>query len=174
MHPIAEALAAEIRQEGQATRRVLERVPGDRLGWRPHPKSMSVGELAQHIAALPGAISRLAAGEGVDASKLRFAPDPAESTAAVLAAHDASIEAACAFLSGLSEQAALAPWRMTRGEREVFTLPRLGVMRVLACNHLYHHRGQLTVYLRLLDVPVPAVYGRSADEDPFAREPAPS
>jgi uncharacterized damage-inducible protein DinB len=173
MHPIAQALAAEIRQEGQATRRVLERVPDDRLGWRPHPKSMSLGELAQHIAALPGAISRLAAGEGVDASKIRSSPDPAENAAAVLARHDASIEAACAFLSGLSDEAATAPWRMTRGDREVFTLPRVGVMRVLACNHLYHHRGQLTVYLRLLDVPVPAVYGRSADEDPFAKGPDP-
>jgi uncharacterized damage-inducible protein DinB len=173
MSSAAQALAAEIRNEAQATRRVLERVPEDRLEWRPHPKSMSLGELAQHIASLPGAISRLAAGEGVDASKIRFAPDPAVNTAALLAKHDESIEAASAFLSGLSDEAAMAPWRMTRGEREVFTLPRVGVMRVLACNHLYHHRGQLTVYLRLLDLPVPAVYGRSADEDPFAKGPEP-
>jgi uncharacterized damage-inducible protein DinB len=169
MDPAAEALAAEIRNEARATRRVLERVPEERLGWRPHAKSMSLGQLAQHIASLPGAISRIAAGDSFDAAKANFTPEPAASTAAVLATHDASVEAAGAFLAGLSAEAATAPWRLTRGEQEVFTLPRLGVMRMLACNHLYHHRGQLTVYLRLLDVPVPAVYGRSADEDPMAQ-----
>ena len=169
MHPIAEALAAEIRTEAQATRRVLERVPEDRLGWRPHPKSMSLGQLAQHVAALPGAISRMASRDSFDAATANFTPEEATSTAAVLATHDASVEAACAFLAGLSDESAEAPWRLTRGEQEVFTMPRVGLIRVLACNHLYHHRGQLTVYLRLLDVPVPVVYGRSADEDPFAQ-----
>ena len=168
MHPNAKALAAEIRQEGQATRRVLERVPEDRLGWRPHPRSMSLGQLAQHVAELPGAISHLAGRESFDASSADFTPRQAPSAGALLSAHDASIDAACAFLSGLSDEAAMAPWRMTRGEQEIFTLPRVGLMRMLACNHLYHHRGQLTVYLRLLDVPVPSVYGPSADENPFA------
>ena len=168
MHPIAEALAAEIRQEGQATRRVLERVPEDRMDWRPHPKSMSLGQLAQHVAELPAAISRLAGVDSFDASSADFTPRPAESSAALLATHAASVEAACAFLSSLSEQSAFAPWRMTRGDQELFTLPRIGLMRMLACNHVYHHRGQLTVYLRLLDVPVPSVYGPSADENPFA------
>ena len=168
MHPIAKALAAEIRQEGQATRRVLERVPEDRLGWRPHPKSMSLGQLAQHVAELPGAISHLAGRESFDASSADFTPRQAESAGALLASHDASMETASAFLSDLSEERAMAPWRMTRGEHEIFTLPRVGLMRMLACNHLYHHRGQLTVYLRLLDVPVPSVYGPSADENPFA------
>jgi uncharacterized damage-inducible protein DinB len=173
MHPIAEALAAEIRNEAKATRRVLERVPEDRLDWRPHTKSMSLGQLAQHIAALPGAISRMAAGDSFDAAGIK-PPESAASSAELLATHDASIEAACAFLANLSGEAAMAPWRFLREGREVFTLPRVGILRVLACNHLYHHRGQLTVYLRLLDVPVPAVYGRSADEDPMAQAPAAS
>ena len=168
MHPTAEALAAEIRQEAQATRRVLERVPEDRFGWRPHPRSMSLGQLAQHVAELPGAISRLAGVESFDAASADFTPRPAESVDALLATHDASVEAACAFLSSLSGESAAAPWRMTLGDREIFTLPRVGLMRMLACNHVYHHRGQLTVYLRLLDVPVPSVYGPSADENPFA------
>jgi uncharacterized damage-inducible protein DinB len=174
MHPTAEALAAEIRNEGHATRRVLERVPEDRLGWRPHPKSMSLGQLAQHIASLPGSISRLAERDGLDAATADFTPEQAASAAALLATHDASVETACDFLAGLSDEAAVAPWRLTLGEREIFTLPRLGLIRMLACNHVYHHRGQLVVYLRLLDVPVPAVYGRSADENPFAQGPQPS
>jgi uncharacterized damage-inducible protein DinB len=169
MHPTAEALIAEIRNEAQATRRVLERVPEGRLDWRPHPRSMSLGQLAQHVASLPGAISRMATLDSFDAATANFTPEPAASRAAALATHDASIEAACAFLAGLSAESAAAPWRLTLGEQEVFTLPRVGLIRTLACNHVYHHRGQLTVYLRLLDVPVPVVYGRSADEDPFAQ-----
>ena len=168
MSSAAKALADEIRNESHATRRVLERVPEDRLGWRPHPKSMSLGQLAQHVAELPGAISHLAGRESFDASSADFTPRQAASTGALLSAHDASIDGACAFLSGLSDEAAMAPWRMTRGEQEIFTLPRVGLMRMLACNHVYHHRGQLTVYLRLLDVPLPSVYGPSADENPFA------
>ena len=171
MHPTAEALAAEIRQEAQATRRVLERVPEDKYGWRPHPKSMSLGQLAQHVAELPGAISGLAGVDSFDAATADFTPRPPASAAALVATHDASVEAACAFLSSLSEQSAFAPWRMTLGDKEIFTLPRLGLLRMLACNHVYHHRGQLTVYLRLLDVPLPSVYGPSADENPFAPGP---
>jgi uncharacterized damage-inducible protein DinB len=167
MSSAARALADEIRNESQATRRVLERVPEDKLGWRPHPKSMSLGQLAQHVAELPGAISGLAGVESFDAATADFTPRQATSAASLLAAHDASIETACAFLASLSEESALAPWRMTSGEQELFTLPRLGLMRMLACNHVYHHRGQLTVYLRLLDVAVPSVYGPSADENPF-------
>lgn len=168
MNPAAQALVAELHQEANASRRVLERVPEAHLSWRPHPKSMSLGQLAQHVAALPGAISRMASTDGLDAATVDFEPEPAESAAALLATHDASIAEATAFLSGLGEESAAAPWRLSVGEREVFTVPRLGLMRMLAFNHLYHHRGQLLVYLRLLDVPVPAVYGKSADEDPFA------
>jgi uncharacterized damage-inducible protein DinB len=168
MHPAAEALIAELEAESPATRRVLERVPGDRLDWRPHPKSMSLGQLAQHVAALPGSISRLAALDGLDASTVDFEQAPAESAESLLPTFDASVAAARDYLAGLTAETAMAPWRLSLGEREVFTLPRVGLMRTLAFNHLYHHRGQLTVYLRLLGVPVPAVYGRSADENPFA------
>ncbi|HSL84965.1 MAG TPA: DinB family protein [Thermoanaerobaculia bacterium] len=168
MHPAAEALIAELEAESPATRRVLERVPGDRLEWRPHPKSMSLGQLAQHVAALPASISRLAQQDGLDAATVDFEPEPAESAEAVLATFDASVAEARDYLSGLTEETATAPWTLTHGERKVFSLPRIGLMRTLAFNHLYHHRGQLTVYLRLLGVPVPAVYGKSADENPLA------
>lgn len=168
MHPAAQALIAELEAEAPATRRVLERVPGDRLDWRPHPKSMSLGQLAHHVASMPASISRMAALDGLDASTVDFEPTPAESAEAVLATHEASLVEAHDYLAGLTEETAMAPWRFSYGEREIFTMPRIGLLRTLAFNHLYHHRGQLTVYLRLLGIPVPVVYGRSADENPFA------
>lgn len=168
MHPAAEALIAELDAESSATRRVLERVPGDRLDWRPHAKSMSLGQLAHHVASLPGTISRMAAGDGLDAATADFEPQPAESAEALLTTHDAAVAEAREYLTGLTEETAMAPWSLTHGEREIFTMPRIGLLRTLAFNHLYHHRGQLMVYLRLLEVPVPAVYGRSADENPLA------
>ena len=168
MPTLAAVLAAEIENEGKTTRRVLERVPEGRNDWRPHPRSMSLGELASHIAALPGVFSRLATQPSFDVATANFRPVPAESRAALLATHDDSIASAIRFLGELSDADAMAPFRMHRGEQEIFTLPRLGLMRVLACNHVYHHRGQLSVYLRLLDVPLPSIYGPSADENPFA------
>jgi uncharacterized damage-inducible protein DinB len=169
----AAALTAELDAEAPATRRVLERVatavPAERFDFRPHPRSMSLAQLSHHVATIPGAISRIAALDGMDAATVSFVAQPAESPAALLPALDASLAAAREFLAGLDEQRAAAPWRMTHGEREVFTMPRIALMRTLALNHWYHHRGQLLVYLRLLDVPVPIVYGRTADENPFVQ-----
>jgi uncharacterized damage-inducible protein DinB len=164
----ASALIAELQAETDATRRTLARVPADKLDWRPHPNSMTIGQLAHHVATIPGNISRLASLDGFDATQANFTPPQPQSHAEILDAFDASVADAAAFLTGLDETAASSPWRLTAGEREVFTLPRLAIMRTLALNHWYHHRGQLLVYLRLLDVPVPVVYGRSFDENPFA------
>ena len=170
MLPAAHALVAELLEEAATTRRVLERVPEDRFDWQPHDKSMTLGQLALHIANIPGAISRLSALDGVDASALKFeAPHPA-TYADLLRAFDESIASTKSFLSGLDETTAAAPWTMRAGERELFSVPRIGLMRRLALNHWYHHRGQLTVYLRLIGVSVPVVYGRSADENPFGAE----
>ena len=168
MLPASEALIAEIRAETPATRRVLERVPEDRLGWRPHPKSMSLGQLANQVASIPGSIARLARLDTFDAATVDFTPAPAASAAALLTTLDESVTGACELLAGLTAASASAPWRLTVGAREVFTMSRLGLMRTLALNHWYHHRGQLLVYLRLLDVPVPTVYGKTADENPLA------
>lgn len=164
----AQALAAELDRETPSTRRLLERVPADRLDWQPHPKSMTLGQLALHIASIPGNISRLASQDGMDTAGRSFNPPTPASADELLPALEASLATARTFLDGLDETAAAAPWRLTAGPREIFTLPRLEVVRNLMLNHLYHHRGQLSVYLRLLEVPVPATYGRSADEDPFA------
>lgn len=164
MLPAARALIAELDREALATRRVLERVPADRFAWRPHPRSFSAGELAQHIAAIPGNVARLAGQDAFDVSKRKPEYPACESAPALLSALEASLASARSFLAGLDETAASAPWRLTAGDRELATMPRIDVMRTMGLNHWYHHRGELVVYLRLLGVPVPVVYGRSADE----------
>jgi uncharacterized damage-inducible protein DinB len=163
-----QALANELEREAVSTRRLLERVPADRLDWQPHPKAMTLGQLALHLASIPGSISRLASLDGFDALTANFNPPDLSSAETLLPTLESSLAEAQSFLGGLDEGASAAPWRLTAGEREVFTVPRLEVVRTLMLNHWYHHRGQLAVYLRFLDVPVPAIYGRSADENPFA------
>lgn len=168
MANVAQALAAELEKESVATRRILERVPTDRLDWQPHAKSMTLGQLALHVASLPGVFARLGSQDGLDVSTVNFAPPAPKSTDEILAALDASLAAAKDFFSGLDDEAANAPWRLTMGEQEISKMPRHELVRSLMFNHAYHHRGQLSVYLRLLDVPVPATYGDSADEHPLA------
>ena len=169
MLPAAQAMIAELDAEAVTTRRVLARVPTDRLHWQPHAKSMTVGQLTQHIASIPGGVSRIARLDGFDMATRPQGYDPCASTAAALETFDDSVSAAKAFLSDLTEAAANHVWRLTFGDREIFAIPRLNVIRTMCLNHLIHHRGELVVYLRLLDVPVPVVYGRSADENPFAQ-----
>jgi uncharacterized damage-inducible protein DinB len=159
----------ELEAETPATRRVLERLPADRFEWRPHPKSLSAGQLAQHVAAIPGSIARMVQGDGVDMSTRGQHYASCGTKDALLATLDASVASVRQFLEGLDEAQATAPFRLTNGDREILTMPRLGVMRTMCFNHWYHHRGELVVYLRMLDVPVPVVYGRSADENPFVR-----
>jgi uncharacterized damage-inducible protein DinB len=171
MLPAAQALIAELDAEAPATRRVLERVPADQLDWRPHPKSFSAGQLAHHVASIPGSIARLAQLDGLDVANRRFEYACCESVPAALASLDESLATARNFLTGLDEASAQAVWRITAGDREIASMPRIGVMRTLGLNHWYHHRGELVVYLRLLEIPVPVVYGRSADEGPGIRPP---
>ena len=163
----ADALIAELDAEAPITRRVLERVPADRFDWQPHPKSMTAGQLAQHIAAIPGNASRFLHADGFDVSTRRFEYPRCESHEALLATLDASVAAARESLATLDAARAGEPWRMTFGDREIVKMPRINVMRMIGLNHWYHHRGELVVYLRLMGVPVPIVYGRSADESPF-------
>ena len=160
----AAAFAAEIEEEAAATRRLLERLPADRLGWRPHPKSQTLGMLAQHLASLPWLVGSLASKREVDASTIQFAPKQPESVAQVLRTFEEALADAKATLARWTAADVGAGWRLVSGDRTLLAMPRGGVVRMLACNHLYHHRGQLTVYLRLLDVPLPSVYGPTADE----------
>ncbi len=165
----AQAMWSELEQEGIATRRVLERVPADRLTWRPHPKSMTLGQLALHVASVPGDLANLSKLEVLDAETVDFNPPQPAQVGEILPSLDKSLETARGVLGELDAKTASGAWKLTAGPREVFTVPRIALLRSLMLNHWYHHRGQLLVYLRLLDVPVPAVYGRSADENPFAK-----
>jgi uncharacterized damage-inducible protein DinB len=158
----------ELHQEAAITKRLLERVPADRLSWTPHLKSMSLGQLALHVARIPGDLSRLAQLDQFDAAEANFDPPVPASREEILATLDESVSAAAEYLKGLTPDASSAGWRLTLRGKEVFTMPRAWLLRSLLLNHWYHHRGQLSVYLRLLDVPVPVIYGRSADENPFA------
>jgi uncharacterized damage-inducible protein DinB len=163
-----EPMIGELQQEAATTRRVLDRVPGDKLTWKPHPKSMTIGQLANHIALIPGNISRMAQASEFDAANANFNPPQPASVEELKATLDAGVQSAQDYLTQLSDADAMATWRLTMGDKEVMSVPRAGMLRAILFNHWYHHRGQLSVYLRLLDVPVPIIYGRSADESPFA------
>ena len=159
------ALAGELATEAAGTRRVLERLPEDRLDWRPHPKSMTLGQLALHLAQLPLGIASLVEPDVVELPTVPLT-QPASRTE-ILEALDRSLAHATERLGGWSDAELDAPWSLTREGAVVLTMPRGELLRTLLFNHGYHHRGQLTVYLRLLDVPVPALYGPTADERIF-------
>ncbi len=165
--PIADTLIMELEREAPTTRRVLERVPTDKLTWKPHPKSMTLGQLAQHVATIPGFISGIARFDSYDVEKFSKPPE-LESTGAILAAFEDSVSQAKTNLGATDDAAMMKDWSFHMGGKPIMTVPRIGVYRSILLNHLYHHRGQLSVYLRLLDVPVPSIYGPSADENPFA------
>jgi uncharacterized damage-inducible protein DinB len=159
---IVDALIGELEQEAQATARVLERVPEAHLNWKPHPKSYSLGQLALHIATVPGNVAALAARDV--AHSPGFNQPAASSTSELLPALHASIAKAREHLGGLDDAAMTATWRLMAGDQERLSMPRVAFVRAIMLNHWYHHRGQLLVYLRLLDVSVPSVYGPTADE----------
>jgi uncharacterized damage-inducible protein DinB len=164
---IIDGMLQELEQEAQTTRRVLERVPEDQLAWRPHPKARTLGELAMHVAIVPGAVAELI-GSPSPAQVPQFADPIPKSASELIPALDESIAKAKKVLGGMDDAALMATWRMMQGERELFAVPRVALLRSIMLNHWYHHRGQLSVYLRELDVPVPSIYGPSADENPFA------
>jgi uncharacterized damage-inducible protein DinB len=162
---IAEALTAELQQEAVTTRRVLERVPESQLAWRPHPKSMSLGQLAFHIAGLPHRIAELLHDPVTEVPNVPLTEGTP--VAEMLATLDRSVPIAVQQLTAWGDEGLLAMWRMTREGRTLMEMPRLAMVRAVMLNHWYHHRGQLTVYLRLLEVPLPSVYGPTADDNVF-------
>ena len=164
---IADALIGELEQEAATTRRVLERVPEDKLSWKPHDKSMSLGQLAQHVAQIPAFVADLAA-QNPGALPENFEQAAATSVDDVLSALTDSLSKAKEVVGGFDDAAMMETWSLTAGDKTLMSMPRIGLLRALMLNHWYHHRGQLSVYLRLLDVPVPSIYGPSADENPFA------
>jgi len=166
---LTEALIQEFDGESARTRRVLERVPQDRLSWKPHPKSMSIGQLAMHVASIPGRIIEWALVDNYEMSGAPGAAAEPSTTAEVLAAHDEGVQKGKAALTKIGDAGLQGGWKMTTKEGStIMQMPKAALVRSIAFNHTYHHRGQLSVYLRMLDVPVPSIYGPSADENPFA------
>jgi uncharacterized damage-inducible protein DinB len=163
---LTDAFLREFDNEAGLTRRVLERVPDDKLSWRPHPKSMSLGELAFHVAASPGVIAGWCT-QAETSFTGKKAPSPT-STAQILAAHDAGVQCVKDSLTKVGDDGMKDMWTAKAGGATLMTMPKQALTRTLVLNHLIHHRGQLSVYLRLIDVPVPPIYGPSADENPFA------
>jgi uncharacterized damage-inducible protein DinB len=164
---LATSLLQELEMEAATTRRVLERIPDDHLSWRPAAKSRTLGELAHHIAVNPGSVCAMAAQNPAGPPDFKQA-DPVPATVAeVLATLDASMAQARQLLGAMSDSDLLETWRMTAGGHDVMVMPRMALLRAVLLNHWYHHRGQLSVYLRQVGAPVPSIYGPSADENPF-------
>jgi uncharacterized damage-inducible protein DinB len=158
---LAQAMLPEYDMEMKTTRKVLERVPSDRGEWKPHPKSFSLGHLAQLVARMPGWLTAMLAHPD-----LNLAGGPGysiETTQTLLKVFDQNVLESRAALAATRDAQMQEPWSLKMGEQVIMTLPRGEVLRQ-TINHLVHHRGQLTVYLRLLDVPVPSIYGPTADE----------
>lgn len=161
--PISQAILPEFDQEMAGARRTLERVPEDKFGWRPHEKSMTLGRLAQHIAEMPGWVKPTLELDSLDFAQSYQAP-PIPSRAQMLEEFDKSVAEARALLAAAGDERLAQPWSLSMGGKVLFTMPRMAVLRGMIMNHLIHHRAQLCVYLRLNDVPVPGLYGPSADE----------
>ncbi|ACO34383.1 MULTISPECIES: DinB family protein [Acidobacterium] len=161
---IAQSMLAEFEIQAPITRKFLGRLPEDKLAWQPHPKSMTAGQLALHLAGVPGGVIRAAQNDSMQAAGFQF-PQPT-SLAAVLAAFDESIALVRELLPPLDDRAMHATWRLISGEEELLAIPRQEFLRDILFSHWYQHRGQFGVYLRLLDIPVPATWGPSADEPP--------
>lgn len=166
MHRI-ERIANELANEAAITRRMLERIPTDRLDWRPHPKSMDIRSLAGHIAELPGWVSMTLQTDGLDFAATPYTPTPIESTSDVLKVHDGFVAEAAEQLAAFDDPTLDGSWTLRNGETIYSTGSREDFIRV-SLNQVVHHRAQLGVYLRLLDVPIPGTYGPSADENTFA------
>lgn len=163
---IGSQILAEFEQEAATTRRVLERVPEGQLDWRPHPTAMTLGELAFHVAGTPAGVTRMIQGDSMPVPT--FQQPGVSSCAEILGALEASRKAVRESIGDAADEWLLTSWSLTRDGTPVMTLPRVAMFRMVGMNHVYHHRGQLTMYLRMLGVPVPAVYGVSRDENPFA------
>jgi len=167
LNQLSKSLLPEYDHEMANTRRVLERIPDGRMSWQPHPKSMTLGRLATFLAELPGWTTTTLGQDSYDfepADGPPFQPVTLGSRQEILDLFDANAAKARSLLAETADATFFQPWSLLRGGQTLFTLPKIAVLRDMVFNHAIHHRGQLTVYLRLNDRPVPAIYGPSADE----------
>ncbi len=163
---IAESILPEFDHETATTRTLLERVPEGSAGWKPHDKSMSLGHLAMHIASIPTWASVTLERKDYDMHPpdgQRIVTPAFESSLQLLRAYDANVGAARALVARTSDGEFMAQWTLKSGGKTLYSMPRVAVFRAFVLNHAVHHRGQLSVYLRLLDVPIPNIYGPTAD-----------
>jgi uncharacterized damage-inducible protein DinB len=164
---ISEALLPEFDQEMTGARTTMERVPADKLDWQPHKKSMTFGRLTQHLAEIPQWAAMTVNTEELDIAPPGgppFQPPPIGTKEEMLATFDKFVGEARAAIAGASDEHLMKSWSLLKGGEAMLTMPRIVVLRTFVMNHLIHHRAQLGVYLRLNDVPVPSIYGPSADE----------
>lgn len=155
----------DLNHELNTTRKLLERVPEAHLEWKPHEKSFSLGNLALHIATIPYWLTRVLSADHFDLTEATRNPPPS-SLKEILDAFEHRVSEMRALLDAADDTALTETWQLRRGEQVLQTMPRVAVIRAMGINHIVHHRAQLSVYLRLLDVPLPAMYGPSADEQP--------
>lgn len=161
---LIDGIITELEMESATTRKMLERVPEEKFGFKPHEKSMSLGALASHLAENPMWVGSTMDVDELDMDTADYKPYMASSTAELLAAFDKNLAEALSKMAGQTDEHLMAMWRMKVGGEIAFEMPRLAVLKCMILNHSIHHRGQLSVYLRLNDIPVPSVYGPTADE----------
>jgi uncharacterized damage-inducible protein DinB len=161
---IATALVAELEQEAGVTRTCLERVPADKFDWKPHEKSMTLGRLASHIAEMFAWTPSTMEHSELDFSKMDYKPFEPKTTEELIEFLDKNVAEAVTALKNSSDERFTESWTMKNGETVYFTMPKIAVIRSFVFSHIIHHRGQLSVYLRLNDISVPSIYGPSADE----------
>ncbi len=168
--PMNEYILPEFDQEMGNTRKALERVPDDRLDFKPHPKSWTMRELATHVAQIPGWGVETINKDALDIAPPGappYKPPQVSSSKELLEIFDTGVKNARAAIAGVADADLFKPWTLLSGGQKIFSMPRVAVLRSMVMNHMIHHRAQLGVYLRLTDVPVPAIYGPSADETGF-------
>jgi uncharacterized damage-inducible protein DinB len=164
--PIVDMLLPEFDHEMATTRKVLERVPEEQMAWTPHVKSFTLGQLAQHVATIPMWGTMTLSASELDLAG-PFDNPPATSRAQLLKTFEDNAAKARSELTGKTDAELMAPWTLKRGADTIFSMPKVSVWRSFVMNHLVHHRAQLSVYLRMHNVPLPAMYGPSADEQAF-------
>jgi len=160
---LAQTYVQQLQAVAAGNKKILERLPEDKLEWRPHEKSMTLGRLAMHLAELPLWVNRLLESDGFDFASIVYKPNLPENKEQILAEYDNRLAAAVDALSKATDEELQKNWNLRRGDHVIYDLPRTAILH-REQQHMVHHRGQLSVYLRLLDVPVPGMFGPSADE----------
>jgi uncharacterized damage-inducible protein DinB len=161
---IGNVYALELKNEATATRKIIERLPEDKFQWQPHEKSMKLSRLAGHVVEMIGWTIPTIKQDELDFSTMNYTPTEYTKTSELLDTFDKNIAESTELLSNVSDADMMKNWTLRNGETIYFTMPKVAVMRSMVMNHIIHHRGQLSVYIRLLNVPVPEIYGPSADE----------